>query len=194
MMRLVGLFRAWPAAFLLALSIGIATGASAQSGIQPSAPPAGVWTVDPDRLYAETLLGQRIRANLEARAAELSRENRRIEAELIAEERELTERRATLSVEAFRQLADAFDAKVSRIREEQDAKTRDIQRLQETGPQSFLGQVVPLLSDMMRERDSAVLLDRRAVFLSFEISDITDEAIARINEELGDGQTPRDGE
>ncbi len=188
-----GLFRAWPAALL----IGFASAIPAVSWAQASDPGAqslsNVWTIDPDRLYAETTLGKRIRADLEIRAGELARENRRIEAELTAEERDLTERRAALSVAEFRVLADAFDAKVDQIRAEQDAKARDIQRLQESGQQSFFAQVVPVLSVIMRERGSAILLDRRSVFLSLETTDLTDQAIARIDQVLGEGERAGEG-
>ena len=51
-------------------------------------------------------------------------ENRRIEAELTAEERTLTEIRDDLSPVQFRARAAAFDEKVQRLRREQDEKAR----------------------------------------------------------------------
>ncbi len=39
----------------------------------------------------------------------------------------------------------------------------------------------------MNENGASVILDRRAVFLSADASDITASAIARIDEELEDG-------
>jgi Skp family chaperone for outer membrane proteins len=188
-----GLFRAWPAALLIGLASAIPAASLAQVSDPGTQSLSNVWTIDPDRLYAETTLGKRIRADLEIRAGELARENRRIEAELTAEERDLTERRAALSVAEFRVLADAFDAKVDQIRAEQDAKARDIQRLQESGQQSFFAQVVPVLSVIMRERGSAILLDRRSVFLSLETTDLTDQAIARIDQVLGEGERAGEG-
>jgi Skp family chaperone for outer membrane proteins len=40
---------------------------------------------------------------------------------------------------------------------------------------------------VVRERNAAVILDRRNVFLSAESVDITQEAIERIDAQLGDG-------
>ena len=178
---MAALARAWRVLALLALLAGAAP-TVAQDGSSPS-----VLIIDPDRLFSETLYGQRARREIEARAAALSAENRRIEAELVAEERELTEQRATLSVEEFRALADAFDVKVDRIRAEQDAKTTEVQRLSEIAQQRFFGQIGGILSRLVQERGAAVLLDRRTVFLAIESVDITGEAIARIDAALGEG-------
>ena len=61
---------------------------------------------------------------LKREGAELATENRRIEADLEAEEQELTELRNTLPAGEFRLLADAFDAKVQETRAAQAAKGR----------------------------------------------------------------------
>ncbi|MEM9031727.1 MAG: OmpH family outer membrane protein [Pseudomonadota bacterium] len=164
-----------------AMCIGLAVSAAAQdvSG--------AVLTIDPERLFEESMFGARVREEAEAEAAALQSENRRIEAELTAEERDLTERRPGLPVDDFRALADAFDAKVDQIRAEQDQKARDIQETREAEQQDFLNQIGPILLGLVQERQASILLDRRAVFLSAGSVDLTDEAIARINAEIGTG-------
>ena len=117
---------------------GLAFLAAGRAGAQGADP---VLTIDPDRLFGETVYGLRILQAVEERSTALARENRQIEAELIAEERALTDQRPTLSVEEFRALADAFDEKVQRIRGEQDAKTRDVQALRETEQQKFFNDI-----------------------------------------------------
>lgn len=155
---------------------------------QDARAPVAVLTIDPEQLFEGTLFGKRIIAESEALAADLQAENRRIEAELSEEERDLTERRPTLSIEAFRELADAFDEKVNRIRTEQDAKVREVQSFRETAQQRFFGEIGPVLLNVVRERNAAVILDRRNVFLSTETVDVTEEAIARIDAQFGDGR------
>ncbi|HHC29229.1 MAG TPA: OmpH family outer membrane protein, partial [Rhodobacterales bacterium] len=73
-------------------------------------------TIDRERLFSDTLYGQRITRELEAARADMAAETSRIEADLEAEERSLTEQRATLDPKAFRALADAFDEKVQSLR------------------------------------------------------------------------------
>ncbi len=166
-----------------ALALFAAVGGVAQEARAP----ASILTIDPEQLFEQTLFGQRIIAESEELAANLQAENRRIEGELSEEERDLTERRPSLSVEEFRALADAFDEKVNRIRTEQDAKVREVQSFRETAQQRFFGEIGPVLLGVVRERNAAVILDRRNVFLSAESVDITQEAIERIDAQLGDG-------
>lgn len=145
-----------------------------------------VLVVDSERIYAESKIGARITKSLEARLEDLVAENRRIEAELTTEEQDLTEKREQLAPDAFRELADGFDAKVQRIRAEQDTKQRELQRLRDEERQGFLDAVAPILSGIARERGALLILERRTVLLSAEGIDITDEAIARIDRALSD--------
>lgn len=154
--------------------------------------PPPILTLDQERLFsAEAAV--RLSSETERLAAELAAENRRIEAELSAEELELTELRPTLEPEAFRELADAFDAKVEQIRAEQDAKERALQQRREEDRQTFLRQITPILAEIARDRGALVVLDRRAVILSADAIDITEEVVARINaafEEAPESPTP----
>lgn len=150
-------------------------------------PQSPILTVDSERLFAQSQFGQRIAREIEAETAVLSAENRRIEAELTAEERDLTERRAEMAPEAFRALADAFDAKVRDIRRTQDAKARDLTRRGEADRVAFLQVAVPVLEQLMREAGASVILERASVFLSANATDVTDIAIEMIDDAIGDG-------
>lgn len=142
---------------------------------------APILVIDQERLFSESRLGERISSEIEAASDTLAAENRRIEAELVAEELSLTERRSSLPPEEFRALADAFDAKVQRLRAEQDEKERALQARGEADRQAFLNSIVPVLGAIAGERGAVAILDRRAVFLSADRIDVTDEAIRRLN-------------
>ncbi|MDW4548761.1 OmpH family outer membrane protein [Defluviimonas sp. D31] len=160
--------------------------APAQEAIaEPVASP--VLTLDQERLFAESLWGRRATDRIEAASTELGAENRRIEAELTAEERALTERRPTMAVEEFRAAADAFDAKVTEIRRTQDAKAREIGRLHDVERQRFFAAAFPALREVLRGRGAVVILDSRAIFLAADVIDVTDELIARVDADLGAG-------
>jgi Skp family chaperone for outer membrane proteins len=170
------------AAVVAAWLLGAGT-ALAQS--QPPAPqvelPPPVLTIDADRLLAESAFGRALAAEVDTAARALADENRRIEADLLAEEGDLTERRGMMSPDEFRPMADAFDEKVQRLRADQDEKERALADLREEGRQRFFREAVPVLSEIVREQGALVLLDRRDVFLSADAIDITDVAIARID-------------
>ncbi|TCP40945.1 periplasmic chaperone for outer membrane proteins Skp [Rhodovulum marinum] len=144
-----------------------------------------ILTIDQDRLFTDSRFGQALVESLEAESAALAAENRRIEAELIAEERALTERRTGLPAEEFRALAEAFDAKVVEIRRAQDTKSRALNQRSEADRQAFYRQALPLVAEIVRERGAVVVLERGAVILSAEQVDITDEAIQAIDRTLG---------
>ncbi|MBT8458367.1 MAG: OmpH family outer membrane protein, partial [Boseongicola sp.] len=132
-----------------------------------------------------TGLGARSAASIEAEVQVLAAENARIEAELIEREQDLTIQRSTLPPDEFRALADAFDVDVQRIRIAQDEKARELNRLREVSRQEFFSDVADIIYGIVRERGALVVLDRRDVFLSADSVDITDEAIARVNEAAG---------
>jgi len=92
-----------------------------------------------------------------------------------------------MEVEAFRAEAEAFDAKVQRIRSEQDAKEQALSDSVEQGRTEFLNAATPVLAGLMIDSGAAVILQRRDVFLSASLVDITDEAIAAIDAQLGEG-------
>lgn len=180
-------------AFVLAGSFAVAQEQSVQTqrsvvqtqrGVVVQSP---ILTVDTDRLYSQSAFGLRVAREIDERGATLAAENRKIEAELTAEEQELTDKRATLTPEDFRPLADAFDEKVQNTRRVQEAKGRELSQLLEKEQIAFLNAAAPVLETLMRDAGAALILERRSVFLSANAIDITDDAIARIDAVLGDG-------
>ncbi|WP_322865780.1 OmpH family outer membrane protein [Aquicoccus sp. G2-2] len=143
--------------------------------------------IDLNRLYRETLFGQRVSAELEDESKALAAENRKIEAELSAEEKALTKERPGMKPEDFRAKADAFDTKVRRIRSEQDKKVTALSSESDSAEQRFLNVARPVLETLMRDAGATVLLDTRAVLLSVDDADITSEAVVRIDRAIGDG-------
>lgn len=164
-------------------SLGITMGQELDIGV----PLSGILTIQPDRLFSESAFGQRINRELEAEGAVLTAENRRVEAELRAEELELTERRPSMEPEAFRALADAFDQKVQETRRTQVQKLQKINQMGETARREFFVASLPILQAIMRDSGAGAILDHSSVFLSSEAADVTELAITRIDAVLGDG-------
>ena len=134
-----------------------------------------IMTIKQQDLFEGSAFGKESLARIEALTKAIAAENRRIEADLAAEEKRLTEMRPTLKPEEFRPLADAFDKKVEGIRNAQEAKSRDLIRQRDADQQA--------LARMMQEFGAAVLLDQSTVVLSLDRIDLTKDAIARIDAE-----------
>lgn len=181
--------RRYPLFAIIAAVLFWASGALAQSlGSSESE----VLVIDPNRLFAETLFGKRINSELEAEGAALSAENRRIEDDLRAEEKALTEAREEMSPEDFRGAAEAFDLKVQGIRRERLQKVRALDEKRDTALQRFLSAAQGALVAVMRERGASVLIDARNVVLSDGAIDITNEAVVKIDEAIGAGESTQD--
>ncbi len=185
---------AWRWLGAVALSFGLAM-APIPGGAQqaapmaaPTAPGPSILTINQDKLFKDSLYGERVTRERDTQSRALAAENRRIEADLGAEEKALTEQRKTLPAAEFRKLADAFDKKVQGMRRAQDDKARALTRLQEQEQKLFFSKVLPILAQLLRERHAAAILDRRAILVASDSIDVTDEALRLIDATLGDGK------
>ena len=177
-------FRQCLRALLVAGCLACAVQAAAQTDIRLQSP---VLIIDSNQLYLNSAYGKRVATEIEAANAELITENKRLETELAEEEKSLTDQRSTLVAADFKVLADEFDAKVRRIRSEQEAKARAIAARQDESRNDFLELSLPVLETLMNQAGAAVLLERRTVFISLSAIDVTSAAIQRIDAQIGDG-------
>ncbi|MFB9151121.1 OmpH family outer membrane protein [Roseovarius ramblicola] len=185
--------RAWLLlAALLALTAGVPEApARAQ---QPGAVQSDVLVIDIERLLAETAYGQKLQAGIEAERDALIARNERIATELEAEEEKLTELRETTPPDEFREMADAFDAKVTQLRRESERRSRELERQRDLAPVQFMRVVQPVLGEILNEADAVALLDVRSVILRAEAADVTDAAISRIDARIGEGPALSDAQ
>ena len=166
---------------LVALFGAVGPGAAQQIGVVQSE----ILVIDPSRLFDETELGKKMLADHQAAREALAARNRKIEAELKAEEQRLTKERAHTPAKEFRDLADAFNTKVQKIRRDSERRVRDLKRERERLPVEFMHRVEPVLSEIMRKAGGVVMLDARKVLFRVDAIDVTDAAIALIDLKIG---------
>jgi Skp family chaperone for outer membrane proteins len=163
------------------------------SPVAQSAFQSQVLTINQQRLFEESQFGKESLTRLEADSRALQAEIRKVETDLEIEERLLTERRATLPPAQFQPLASEFDDKVEKIRGSWGEKDRDLKRQREEDQQKFIQLAVPILAQLMQDMGAVMLIDQSAVMLSLDRVDITQIAIARINEQLSQTAAPASG-
>ena len=187
-----------PAFGLAALVMALA-GASAAPAQVAAAPDQGALsqgtvqmpfvTLDEARLFSGSRYGQALLAELESEQKALATENREIEADLARREKDLTERRPTLSAEDFRTLANAFNTEVEDHRNAQKSKERAIYQRHDEARLRFRDVANQVLAQVMQERGALAIIAEEAIVLGFREIDITDAAIARMNDLVGDGSS-----
>ncbi len=173
---------------VLALCVGFGGEVRAQgSGASLGTVISPILTIDSERLFVDSDFGKRVASEIEADLAVLAAENRSIETELTAEEKSLTEQRPSMTPDDFRAVADAFDERVQIIRREQLNKELEITKRRDQARLTFLQAAQPILAELMRQSDAAVILERKSIFLSANSIDVTDRAIQQLNASIGDG-------
>jgi Skp family chaperone for outer membrane proteins len=172
---------------LLTLCVGLGGEVRAQGGASLGTVISPILTIDSERLFVESDFGKRVASEIEADLAVLAAENRSIEAELTAEEKTLTDQRPEMTPADFRAVADAFDERVQIIRREQLNKELGINKRREQAQIAFLQAAQPILAELMRQSEAAVILERNSIFISANAIDITGRAIEQLNMSLGDG-------
>lgn len=167
--------------YALVVWFGVTLSAHAQ---QPS---HDVLIIDGDQIYIQSQYGQRIEAELAAEVAAVRAENDEIIATLREEELSLTARRPDMDPEAFRQEAAAFDAKVEEVRRAREAKSSEVQQRQINARTEFDRRVQTIIANFLFERGAAIVIDINDAVVWVRSANITDDVIARIDLELGDG-------
>ncbi len=138
---------------------------------------ANILIVSQEELFSNSTLGKDILQLEQDERDQLIEEGRRIGAEFIKEEQQLTALRDTLSPEEFQVLADAFDAKVVAARAAQETNDANLIANIEARRRSFFGVIAPILAQVMQRYNATVIIDRRSALLFDRNLDITREAI-----------------
>ena len=146
-----------------------------------------LFTVDMSKLLRSSDFGKNIIANNNAARQNLQNENNDLEEKLLIEEKELSELRKTLSIDEFRPKALEFDKKVTIIRKGQREKEENLNKKVRREETDFFKKIYPILYELLIERGGLVLVDQRNAILWDNSVDLTDDAIALINQSLVSG-------
>jgi len=143
-------------ALAVALCTAFSSAASAQGAEQTIVLPSPIMVIDFERVFGETLYGQRIAAEIDAERELVQSENDRLAAELLSEESDLTAARTTMDQESFRTAAEAFNEKAQTVRASREEEQARLVNLRDTERARFVERIQPVISSMMRERGAIV--------------------------------------
>ena len=165
----------------LAVAIGLALWAPPVDA-QPE--PPSILVVSRERLLQESIPADRLNEAEAAMTAELQSRVDAIKAELSAEEQELTRLRGTLPPEEFERRVQSFDERVRKERESTQRRAAALQTAFRDARQKLAQAVVPILVTLSQEKGAKLVLDRDQILVAHPSIDVTEEAIAMMNERV----------
>jgi Skp family chaperone for outer membrane proteins len=159
----------------------------AQTDVPSQQVPSTILTLDQEALFSRSQFGKALRAKIAQDASVAEAETRKIDAGLEVEERDRTEKRAKMSADDFRILADAFDTKVKNLRAEREAAASALRDKEAAARQQFVTAVTQIIGDYMVQRGATAIVDKKAIIVSLLSIDITSDIVGLIDQKLGDG-------
>lgn len=170
---------------LRAVLLGVSILAAAQSAVaqEPRSVPAvsRFLFLNQDRILTNSEAGKVLLAEEAAALDRLRAEAREIEQAFEAEERDLTEKRATMDPVEFRALADDFDTRVVQARRVQDERSASVASQFDQRRRQFYADVAPVLVALLERFEAVAIFDESSVLLADQTLNITDAVIAEID-------------
>ncbi len=171
--------RAWAAGLILAVLLALAVLPAA--GAAQGAAPSPFLFINQERILTGSKAGQVLLADEEKRRDALRTEARSLDSSFEAEERSLTDQRPKLAPEEFRKLSDAFDARVVKARQDQDARASALADEFDQRRRQFYAQVAPILVSLMDRYGAKAIFDENSVLVADQTLNITEAVIAEID-------------
>ncbi len=142
-----------------------------------------ILVLNQERLLRSSEVGQALLAQENQMKESHQQEGLRLDAELEAEERDLTRKRDELVSEEFEKLAIEFDAKVVAVRRDHQQKSEALAVELEKLRQAFFADIVPIVAGIMQERGASLVFEQRNVLFTGKDVDITQDVIDRLDAE-----------
>ena len=146
---------------------------------------SSILVLSQDELFKKSAPGRALLEIFEDRRSKLRAEAAEIEQQFIAEEKSLTQKRALLNADDFQILAEEFDVKVEKMRNNRANKDRKLQQDFTAWRKKFVQIVLPIVREQMSRFDALVVLDTNNRGLIYDKKiDVTDVIIKRLDEEF----------
>ena len=136
------------------------------------------------RVYSESVFGKNLEELFSDESKKLVEQNRRLTKELEIEEKRLTNEREGMSVVEFKLLAQSFNTRVEKVRQEQKEKSDTLKYKLEEERKYFFKAVYPLLLEFVSKTNATGILDSSVVIVGNSKLDVTNKVILIINDKL----------
>ena len=136
------------------------------------------------RVYSESVFGKNLEELFRGESNKLIEQNRRLTKELETEEQRLTSERKGMSLIEFKLLAENFNTRVEKVRQEQKEKSDTLKYKLEEERKYFFKAVYPLLLEFVSKNNATGILDSSVFIVGNSKLDVTNKVILIINDQL----------
>ena len=136
------------------------------------------------QVYSESIFGKKLEELFRRESSKLIEQNRLLTKELEIEEQRLTNEREGMSLVEFKLLAENFNTRVEKVRQEQKEKSDTLKYKLEEERKYFFKAVYPLLLEFVSNTNATGILDSSVVIVGNSKLDVTNKVILIINDKL----------
>jgi len=140
--------------------------------------------INQSRVYSESIFGEKLEELFRRESSKLIEQNRLLTKELEIEEQRLTNEREGMSFVEFKLLAESFNSRVEKVRQEQKEKSNTLKYKLEEERKYFFNAVYPLLLEFVSKTNATGILDSSVVIVGNSKLDVTNKVILIINDQL----------
>lgn len=169
-------------AFMLAVAFTLST-APAQAAAQQG---AGVAVLNLKKIMDESTATKSIRSQIEKKSDEYKKSIAKDEERLRARDKELAEKRSTMSAEAFEKERRSFQAELQKVQLDVQKKRVQLDRAYGEALGKVNDVVSGVVKDLAKENGFAITFPASQIIFYADYLDITTEVLKRLNQKLGD--------
>lgn len=143
-----------------------------------------VFFIDLDLIIKNTNYGKKILDNINNINKENINKLKSKENEIRTVEEEIKKKQNIISKDELNKEISALKNKIKIFNSDKDNMVKELKKTKQESINNFFKKVSPIIQSYMDENSISILLDRKNVFIGRVNSDITDEIINRINDEI----------
>lgn len=163
----------------LASFVSIASLSAASAGT-----PAVILIVNSDQLFAQSKVGQNVRAQIQTLSKKLQSDSTKAENSLKAEAKKLGEQRALLKEEDFAKKVQAFQKKEQETQQSLQARGQALQLGSNVARNKIEETIRPIFADVLKAHGANILLDQSTVLAGGVDLDVTAEIVKALDAKL----------
>lgn len=173
-------------------ALGCASGALAQAKSAAAAPPApvitanlpGICILSREALVGTSTVGKYVQQRMGQLSSQVNAEITSEKTSLENDAKALDAKKATLQPDQYQQQGQALQARANALQQKAQQRERELQATEQKAFSRVFQEATPLVTDVVRQKNCAVLLDAQAIMIANPSMDVTPAVVTALNGKL----------